>query len=115
MGSQLTPDGCEATVIALNAGSFNLAMVLSSYVGSYMLSSFGIKPRGEPGESMMFSNLWKAQAFAAIAPLILLAVLPLLIPAATATDRLITTEQRSATYRSPHERLFGRRRELPAP
>lgn len=115
MGSQLTPDGCEATVIALNAGSFNLAMVLSSYVGSYMLSSYGIKPSGEPGESLMFSSLWKAQATAALAPLVLLPLLPMLIPGKTATDRLITVEQRSATYNSPHERLFGRPRELPAP
>lgn len=115
MGSQLTPDGCEATVIALNAGTFNLAMVLSSYVGAYMLSSFGIKPRGDPGESMMFSSLWKAQAFAAIAPLILLVFLPMLIPGKTATDRLITHEQRSATFNSPFERIFGRPRELPSP
>lgn len=115
MGSQLTPDGNEATVIALNAGTFNLAMVLSSYVGSYLLSSYGIKPKGEPGESLMFSSLWKAQVVAAMAPLVLLAFLPALIPGKTATDRLITIEQRSATYNSPYERLFGRPRELPAP
>jgi hypothetical protein len=115
MGSQLTPDGCEATVIALNAGTFNLAMVLSSYVGAYMLSTYGVKPRGDPGETLMFANLWKAQVTAAIAPLILLAFLPLLIPAKTPTDKLITHEQRSATFNSPHERLFGRPRELPVP
>lgn len=115
MGSQLTPDGSEATVIALNAGSFNLAMVLSSYVGAHMLSTYGIKPRGDPGESMMFASLWKAQVTAAVAPLLLLAAVPLLIPAKTPTDKLITEELRSATFNSPHEKLFGRARELPAP
>jgi hypothetical protein len=108
MGSHLTPNGQEATVLALTAGTFNLAMVLSSYVGSFLLNELNIKPAGQPGESLMFAGLWKAQVVSAMIPLLLLALVPILIPDKTQTEKLINVETSSATYNSPYERLRGR-------
>jgi len=111
MGAHLTTKGNEATVLALNAGTFNLSMVLSSYVGGFMLHTYGIRPTGAPGEGLMFSSLWKAQVTAALMPLLVLGFLPWLIPAKTQTESLILEATDSATHNSPFERCQKRRRQ----
>merc|ERR1740130_2525131 len=87
-------------MIGLNAGTFNMAMTLSSYLGGFLLSRFGVMPSGQIGESHAFANLWKVQAVAALAPCVMLFFLPLLIPAKSQTEPLITERLDSATHSS---------------
>jgi MFS family permease len=111
MGAHLTPRGVEATMLGLSAGTFNMAMILSSYCGGYVLHRFGVRPGGQPGESMMFQNLWMAQVCAAVAPCFLLFVMPLLIPQKLQTEPLLLDHTDSATHNSLYERLCGNRPE----
>lgn len=108
MGAHLAPQGVEATMLALTAGTFNMAMILSSYIGGCILHHFGIAPAGKPAESEMFSQLWRVQAFAAFLPLLLLPLLPVLIPSQAQTAPLLTERPDSATHGSLYERLSGR-------
>lgn len=108
MGAHLAPQGVEATMLALTAGTFNMAMILSSYVGGCLLHHFGVKPSGKPGESEMFSQLWRVQALAALLPLLLLPLLPVLIPSKAQTEPLLTERPDSATHGSLYERLVRR-------
>jgi MFS family permease len=103
MGAHLTPQGMEATMLGLTAGTFNMAMILSSYCGGFLLHQLGTRPAGQPGESYMFQGLWKAQVVAAIAPCTMLFLLPALIPAKRQTEPLITERRDSATYNSVFE------------
>merc|ERR1719410_1692556 len=80
MGAHLTPQGAEATMLGLSAGTFNLAMILSSYCGGYLLHHFGVRPTGQPGESVMFQDIWKVQVIAACAPCAMLFLLPAFVP-----------------------------------
>jgi hypothetical protein len=64
----------EAVVLALIAGTYNLAMFLSNYVGAGLLWLVGVSPAGEVGEGMAFNNLWIAQVVASILPLMTLVV-----------------------------------------
>jgi len=106
MSAHLTPKGVEATMLGLNAGTFNMAMILSSYCGNFLMYGFGVKPGGQVGESHMFANLWKAQVVAALAPCLLLFILPVFIPAKMQTEPLITERHDSATYNSAYEAAF---------
>jgi len=93
-------------MLGLNAGTFNMAMILSSYCGNFLMYGFGVKPGGQVGESHMFANLWKAQVVAALAPCLLLFILPVFIPAKMQTEPLITERHDSATYNSAYEAAF---------
>lgn len=86
---QLCPEGLEATVFALLAGSSNLGSSLSQYQGAYVLDLFGVKPIGAKGESVQFENLWIVQTIAIILPLIPILTIPFLIPDATQRDHKI--------------------------
>jgi len=108
MGAHLTPQGMEATMLGLTAGTFNMAMILSSYLGGFLLARFGVIPSGQPGESHMFMNLWRVQVVAALAPCLMLVFLPMLIPAKTQTEPLITERQDSATHSSMFEAMMRR-------
>merc|ERR1719454_336419 len=66
MGAHLTPRGVEATMLGLSAGTFNMAMILSSYCGGYLLHRFGVRPVGADDESLMFQHLWMAQVVASL-------------------------------------------------
>lgn len=109
MSAHLTPKGVEATMRGLTAGTFNMAMILSSYVGASLLHALGVAPRGEPGEAFRFDNLWQAQVIAALAPCAMLFLLPALIPAKSQTELLITDHVESATHGSLYE-SFKRQR-----
>jgi len=106
MGAHLTPKGVEATMQGVIAGTFNMAMILSYYFGSFLMHGFGVRPEGKIGESRMFENLWKVQVVAALAPCLLLFFLPAFIPAKTQTEPLLTERQDSATYDSAYEVAF---------
>jgi len=107
MGAHLTPRGVEATMLGLSAGTFNMAMILSSYCGGYVLHRFGVRPEGAIGETMMFQNLWMVQVVAAVSPCCLLFVMPMLIPQKLQTEPLLVDFQDSATAGSLYEQLYG--------
>lgn len=107
MGAHLTPRGVEATMLGLNAGTFNMAMILSSYCGGYVLHRFGVRPGGDVGESMMFQHLWMAQVIAALSPCFLLFAVPALIPQKLQTEPLLVDQPDSATHGSTFERFRG--------
>jgi len=107
MGAHLTPRGVEATMLGLSAGTFNMAMILSSYCGGYILHRFGVRPEGAIGESLMFQHLWMAQVVAAVAPCTLLFIMPMLIPLKLQTEPLIVDHPDSATHGSMFENLYG--------
>jgi MFS family permease len=105
MGAHLTPQGVEATMLGLSAGTFNMAMILSSYIGGFLLNRHGVTPSGQVGESHVFANLWKVQTLAAFAPLLMLFLLPALVPNCAQTEPLITERRDSATHNSLFERM----------
>eukprot|EP00747_Dinoflagellata_sp_TGD_P023879 gnl/TRDRNA2_/TRDRNA2_130145_c0_seq1.p1 gnl/TRDRNA2_/TRDRNA2_130145_c0~~gnl/TRDRNA2_/TRDRNA2_130145_c0_seq1.p1 ORF type:complete len:576 (+),score=118.52 gnl/TRDRNA2_/TRDRNA2_130145_c0_seq1:86-1813(+) len=105
MGAHLTPHGVEATMLGLTAGTFNMAMILSSYCGGFLLSHYGVHPNGDAGDSQHFEHLWKAQVAAALAPCSMLVLLPVLIPAKLQTEALLVERPDSATYNSVYEVL----------
>lgn len=103
MGAHLTPQGVEATMLGLSAGTFNMATILSSYCGGFLLHHFGVSPSGQVGEAAAFDHLWKVQVLAALAPCTLLFLLPALIPAKTQTEPLLVQHRDSATHGSMFE------------
>lgn len=111
MGAHLTPRGVEATMLGLSAGTFNMAMILSSYCGGYLLHRFGVRPSGIDNESLTFENLWMAQVVAALAPCTLLFVMPMLIPAKLQTEALLVDRPDSATHGSAFESIYGGQRQ----
>lgn len=113
MGAHLTPRGMEATMLGLTAGTFNMAAILSSYFGGFLLHSYGVRPVGAVGESAALANLWKVQVLAAFAPCAVLFLLPALIPGKSQTEPLIEERPESATYRSAFEVMLARRTAAP--
>jgi MFS family permease len=109
MGAHLTPRGVEATMLGLNAGTFNMAMILSSYCGGYVLHRFGVRPGGQVGDGAMFEHLWMCQVVAALAPCTLLFAMPAFIPAKIQTEPLLVERPDSATHGSMFENLQNRR------
>jgi MFS family permease len=109
MGAHLTPRGVEATMLGLNAGTFNMAMILSSYCGGYLLHRFGVRPAGAPGDGEMFQHLWMVQVVAALAPCTLLFIMPALIPTKLQTEPLLVERPDSATHNSVFENIRARR------
>jgi len=107
MGAHLTPHGMEATTLGLIAGSFNLANILSSYFGGFLLQLFNVEPSGRPGESAKFHNLWRVQVVAALSPCIMFALIPILLPRKSQTDALLVERPDSATHDSPYEKWQG--------
>lgn len=107
MGAHLTPTGVESTMLALNAGIYNLSGITGAYIGSYLLHHFGVRPTGAAGEAAMFGSLWKAHVFSALAPLFTLLLIPFLVPNREQTEPLITHHEHSATYGSPYDSRWG--------
>lgn len=110
MGAHLTPQGVEATMLGLSAGTFNMAAILSSYCGSYLLHHFGVAPTGGADEANAFQHLWKVQVLAALAPCMMLFLLPTLVPPQTQTEPLIVERRDSATHGSWFELAMSARR-----
>lgn len=105
--SQLCPLGMEATMFALLAGCANLGGQISDYLGAYLLDTLAVRPTGAAAESAQFNNLWKASAISTLLPAATIMLIPLLIPAAQQTERLLLTNPRSATCGSPLWRWLG--------
>lgn len=105
--SQLCPKGMEATMYALLAGCHNLGSTLSEYMGAYVLHLLDVRPSGKDNESHEFDNLWKAAVISTVLPMLTLVLLPVLIPDARQTDKLLEEEDRSATTGSLWSRWRG--------
>jgi MFS family permease len=103
MGAHLTPHGVEATMLGLTAGTFNMAMILSSYCGGHLLHRYGIAPTGAAGEGHVFDDLWKVHVLAALSPCFMVFLLPALIPSKLQTEPLLVERPDSATYNSAYE------------
>eukprot|EP00746_Dinoflagellata_sp_MGD_P086681 gnl/MRDRNA2_/MRDRNA2_34331_c0_seq1.p1 gnl/MRDRNA2_/MRDRNA2_34331_c0~~gnl/MRDRNA2_/MRDRNA2_34331_c0_seq1.p1 ORF type:complete len:575 (+),score=55.76 gnl/MRDRNA2_/MRDRNA2_34331_c0_seq1:118-1842(+) len=104
--SQCCPKGLEATMYALLAGAINLGETLASYNGAYMLHRYHVNPDGRVGEGNTFSNMWQPSLTTTCLSLVTTCMLPLFIPNATQTERLIRTEESSAIAGSPWDRWF---------
>ncbi|CAL1137114.1 unnamed protein product [Cladocopium goreaui] len=108
LAAHLAPKGVEATCLGLHAGTFNMANILSSYCGSFILGYFGVSPRGAPLEAGKFDNLWKVQCMSALLPLLLLFLVPMLVPKKAQTEPLLEEHDDSATHNSLFERFTQR-------
>merc|ERR1719409_395600 len=95
--SQLCPKGMEATMYALLAGCHNLGNTIASNCGAYVLLLLGCNPSGADAESHQFDRLWLGSALSTILPMFTLLLLPLLIPNARQTDKLLDDDDRDAT------------------
>lgn len=91
--SSLCPKGVEATMFALLAGSSNLGASLAQYQGAFIMEVFGINPRGLPGESAAFSNLWKASLISTLVLIIPVALIPFLIPDSYQTEAQLEPDE----------------------
>mmetsp|Transcript_60838 Transcript_60838/g.113771 ORF Transcript_60838/g.113771 Transcript_60838/m.113771 type:complete len:550 (+) Transcript_60838:61-1710(+) len=105
LAAHLAPRGVEATTLGLHAGTFNMASILSSYIGGYLLTRSGVSPTGSLQEGREFQNLWKVQCAAAFLPLLLLFLVPIMVPKNSQTEKLLEECDDSATHNSWFERL----------
>lgn len=103
---QATPQGLEASSMALNSGALNMAMTLSIFFGSFALDLCGVRPSGDSQESSAFSGLWKVQAASALLPLLSVPLIPLFMPSRSHMQTLIDENPTSATHRAPIEACF---------
>mmetsp|Transcript_48342 Transcript_48342/g.104100 ORF Transcript_48342/g.104100 Transcript_48342/m.104100 type:complete len:633 (+) Transcript_48342:94-1992(+) len=95
--SQLCPQGMEATMFALLAGCANIGSQVSDYLGAYLLWHLGVHPSGAPNEGAQFENLWKASLVSTLLPAITILLIPVFIPQAKQTDKLLLNDTTSAT------------------
>lgn len=109
INTHLVPKGMEATMYALLAGCHNLGGSISSYLGAYCLAMWNVEPAGKPNETHQFDNLWKASLVGTVLPAFTILLIPLLIPDATQTDKLIADDDNpeSATKGSLLEQWRG--------
>lgn len=114
MLSQMCPKGMEATMYALLAGCHNLGNTLSEYLGAYILEYLHIRPTGSDNEDKNFDNLWIAALISTILPTLTLILLPLLIPDARQTDKLLEDNDKSATEGSLWQQWTGKQSQSPA-
>lgn len=95
--SQLCPKGMEATMYALLAVCHNLGNTIASSTGALVLVYLGCEPAGHPNEDAQFKNLWIGAVISTVLPMLTLCLLPILIPDARQTDKLLGEEDRDAT------------------
>jgi len=105
---QLCPKGSEATMYALLAGCHNLGNSGANMLGAYALEYFGVTPSGRRDEGHFFANLWKVALLASILPTLTMFMIPICIPNASQTDRLLPEDCQSATEGSPWRTLRKR-------
>lgn len=114
--TQLCPKSVEATMYALLAGTANLGTQIGGSVGAAVLTWLDVTPRGHPGESHKFDNLWIAALISSLAPMITLVLLPWMIPNALQTERLMDENstavdgslwKRFTSWRQGHKEELG--------
>eukprot|EP00405_Crypthecodinium_cohnii_P013192 CAMPEP_0206438504 /NCGR_PEP_ID=MMETSP0324_2-20121206/11670_1 /ASSEMBLY_ACC=CAM_ASM_000836 /TAXON_ID=2866 /ORGANISM="Crypthecodinium cohnii, Strain Seligo" /LENGTH=571 /DNA_ID=CAMNT_0053905977 /DNA_START=120 /DNA_END=1835 /DNA_ORIENTATION=+ len=87
--SHLCPEGIEATMYAMLAGSHNLGATISAFGGACLLEALNIRPNGSPNEGHQFDNLWIASLVSASLPTAAVILLPWMIPNERQTERLL--------------------------
>jgi len=87
--SFLCPKGMESTLYALLAGCYNFGSTVGSNCGALLLESFGVNPSGAEAESDEFQNLWKAALVVSVLPLLTVALIFALVPAASQSESLV--------------------------
>lgn len=95
--SYLCPEGMEATMYALLAGSSNLGSAVASNIGALLLQRLGCTPSGSPNESATFEHLWVGSAISSALPLLVILALFWLIPDARQNERLLVDDRSDAT------------------
>jgi hypothetical protein len=106
---QLCPAGVEATMYALLAGCHNLGSSGAAMLGAYALEYFGVTPNGSEDEGHRFDQLWKVALLGCILPTLTILMIPVCIPDAKQTERLLDDSHLSATDGSPWQRSAARR------
>lgn len=106
--AQLCPKGSEATMFALLAGCANLGHSCSSMIGAYALEAFGVTPTGEVGDVDKFKNLWQVALMSSLLPAFTLLMIPLCIPDAKQSEKVLHHRLHSAIDDSPFRRWLGR-------
>lgn len=81
---------------ALLAGCANLGNNIAANVGALMLHELGCSPRGAPGESDQFDNLWLAAAISTVLPALTIVLIFWLVPDAKQGEPLIDGEVEAA-------------------
>ncbi|CAK0795992.1 unnamed protein product [Prorocentrum cordatum] len=82
-------EGMESTLYALLAGCYNFGSTVGSNCGALLLESFGVNPSGAEAESDEFQNLWKAALVVSVLPLLTVALIFALVPAASQSESLV--------------------------
>lgn len=95
--SYLCPKGMEATMYALLAGCHNMGSVISSNAGSLLLMKLHIQPRGLPGESAQFDNLWIASTISTVVHLLAIFILIGLLPDARQNEKILGATEEATT------------------
>lgn len=86
----LCPQGMEASLYAIMAGSNNLGNAFASYKGAAVLEWLDIKPSGNmTGESAQFNNLWIASLISLCIQVVPLLFIMILVPDAKQEDDLL--------------------------
>lgn len=94
INSCLCPEGMEATMFALLAGSHSLGTGISYNMGAFLLGSLGVRPSGQENESDQFDNLWIASLIGTVLPLFSVFLVFWLVPDANQNERLLKDEER---------------------
>lgn len=112
MMSHLAPRGLEAMVMSLFVGSCIFATIIGEFSGNYLLRKLEIQPcpdKNAENYVLEFDKLWQAQVFTALAPCLVLVLVPLCIPSCSQTEKLLIEEDTSASCNSIWERMTSRR------
>jgi len=104
----LCPKGMEASMYALLAGCHNFGMIVAANCGALLLDYLEVRPRGSPGESAQFDNLWKASLTSSVMPMVTVLLLFWLIPATSQRENLIGSGEDEATTGSWWRHWFPR-------
>jgi len=108
MTAHATPTGYEATMLSLMSGTFNMASMISSYCGCWILSHFLVFVDGSPDDAKSLARIWKPYTLSSVSPLLALILLPILIPNKYQTEVLITEKPESSTHGSFFKKRFRR-------
>jgi len=106
MTAHATPTGYEATMLSLMSGTFNMASMISSYCGCWILSNFSVCVDGSTDDAKSLARIWKPYTVSSVSPLLALVLLPILIPNKYQTEVLITEKPESSTHGSFFTRRF---------
>lgn len=103
----MSPRGMESTFSALLMGCHNIGWAISANVGALLLSCLSVSPKGAPGESAQFANLWVACAWSSVVPPAMMLLLCWLAPDERQDVSLVSEARDAATAGSLWQRLRG--------